>query len=95
MRLGCKGQGTVGAWITGVIGMAVTITVFIVFHQILWSEDMGLAHTLNQSVGLDLGSTAMTTLMTTWEFWPVAFIFAWIIYMVVYSIIREPQQGYR
>jgi len=89
-----KGQGTVWAWITGLIGMAVTITVFIVFDQILWGAD-GLAIALNESMGLDLGSTPMATLQTTWEVWPIAFVFAWMIYMIVFSIIREPNQGFQ
>jgi len=88
-----KGQGTVGAWITGLVGMAFVVAIFILMNQVLWDESgFGLAGIMNDT-GLDLNSEPITTLRTSWELWPVAFMVAWALYMIVYSIIREPGKG--
>jgi hypothetical protein len=91
-----KGQGTIWAWLTGLVGMVIVAAMYIIFTQVIWSEDpnLGIAGVLNQTLGLDLDSQPIRVLRTSWQIWPVAFIVAWMLYMIIYSIIREPQSGY-
>ncbi len=89
-----QGQGTVGAWFRGLMGMGVTVIIFVVMDRVIWNEDKsGIAGAMNKSLGLDLGSTVITTLKTSWYLWPVILMFGWMLYMIIYSIIREPSEG--
>jgi hypothetical protein len=76
------------------MGMGVTVIIFVVMDRVIWNEDKsGIAGAMNKSLGLDLGSTVITTLKTSWYLWPVILMFGWMLYMIIYSIIREPSEG--
>jgi hypothetical protein len=91
-----RGQGSIGAWITGLVGMAVVVSIFILMNQVIWDENgMGLAGIANQTMGLDLNAEPIPTLRTSWQLWPVAMIIGWALYMIIYSMIREPYRGLR
>jgi hypothetical protein len=91
--VGNKGQGQVAFWITALIGVVVVIVMYIVFDYVLYDNTVGLQTNL-ASLGLNTTSQTMTTLGLAWNFWPIAFIGAWILALIVRSIIREGEWGY-
>jgi hypothetical protein len=93
-QLGNKGQGHVWNWLTSLIGVVVVITIYIVFNTVLFADDNSLESALIP-IGLNVSNSAYQTLRTTWDMWAVAFVFAWVIYLVVTSILKEGNYGLR
>jgi hypothetical protein len=91
--IGRKGQGAVGFWITALVGIVVVITMYIVFDYVLYDTSVGLAPHL-ATMGLNTSSQTMVALHTSWNFWPLAFVGAWILALIVRSIIKDPDWGY-
>ena len=90
-----KGQiGTVYFWIYALVGVITVITVYIVFDNVLWADSSSLKSAL-VPMGLNMSSSTMVTLQGSWNMWPIAFIFAWALALIIVSITREPDVGVR
>ena len=90
-----RGQGQVGFWITSLVGIVVVITLYIVFEYVLYDPNIGLNQTMwNMGLNNSGNNQTLATLSMAWKFWPIAFVGAWIIAMIVRAIIREGDWGY-
>jgi hypothetical protein len=88
-----KGQGTVWFWLSSLVGIMVVILVYIVFDTVLFADTNSIESALIP-MGLNTSSSPYTALVSSWNLWPIALVFAWIFAMVVRSIIKEPGYGY-
>lgn len=69
-----RGQTLPGVWITIVVGLFIVTLVYIIFNQIVTGNLYDLA--VQQNVNAD----TLGTLMTSWQTWPILFIFALFLY---------------
>jgi hypothetical protein len=92
--MGTKGQGVVFFWITALVGIVFVIATYIVFDTVLFAPEDSIEAALID-MGLNNESQVMTTLHLAWDVWPIAFVFAWMLALIVRSIIKEPDVGFR
>jgi len=88
--IGNKGQGVAWAWVYATLSMAIVVITFIVFDYVIWTE---LQPPL-EDLGLNMSTSYMTALTTTWQMWAVPFLLAWALYMIIQAVRREPHHGF-
>lgn len=70
-----KGQTTLpGVWIIILVGMFVVTLVYIIFNQIVTGNLYDLA------VQQNVNSDTLGAILTSWESWPILFLFALFLY---------------
>ena len=82
-----KGQAAIFAFVFGLLGIAVVATIYLVFDYVIFD----VLQPELVDMGLNTSTQPQVVLRTSWDIWPVAFIFAWFLYMIVQAIRREPR----
>ena len=89
-----KGMGHVFFWLTCLIGVIVVVTMYTVFDTVLFADTNSIESSLIP-LGLNTSSSTYTTLQTAWNIWPIMFVTAWGLALIVRAIIKEPDVGFR
>jgi len=90
-----RGQGGhVWFWLSSLVGVIIVIVLYTVFDTVLFADENSIESAL-VPMGLNTSGQVYTTLQSSWNLWPIAFVFAWGLALIVRSIIREPNQGFR